>query len=148
MAWWLEGVTSKHFGWVRNPSEAIFSYFFSQGKNQKFFFPGKIGFFRKKTVFYREKSVFIGKNRYLSEKLVIFLRFFYFRFFHPKIFSSTTENRFFAKKSAEKNDFFCPCPHPVCVNLHSWLGVNTPMPCPSHCKLERVLALLVLCARL
>ena len=63
-------------------------------------------FFQKKSVFYLEISVFIGKNRYLSEKSAIFLRFFYFRFFHLKIFSSTTENRFFAEKSAEKNDFF------------------------------------------
>ena len=36
----------------------------------------------------------------------IFFRFFCRRFFHPKIFSTTTENRFFAEKSAEKIDFF------------------------------------------
>ena len=58
-----------HFGWVRNPSEANFSYFWNQGKNQKFFFPGKIGIFRKKSVFYREISVFIGKYRYFADFL-------------------------------------------------------------------------------
>ena len=24
MAWWLEDAISRHFGWVRNPSEAFF----------------------------------------------------------------------------------------------------------------------------
>ena len=108
MVWWLEGVTFRHFGWVRNPSEANFSYFWNQGKNQKFFFPGKIGIFRKKSVFYREISVFIGKYRYLSEKSAIFRRFFAIRFFHCKIFSRPTEIRFFSEKSADFGDFFVP----------------------------------------
>ena len=86
MTWWLEGATSRHFGWVRNPSEAIFSYFWSQGKN------------REKNQKFREKSDF-------SEKSAIFSDFFKFRFFIPKIVSNPTENRFFAEKSAQKNDF-------------------------------------------
>ena len=56
----------------------------------------------------REKIGFFLENRFLTEKSAIFLRFFYFRFFLPKIVSNLTENRFFAEKSAEKNDFFCP----------------------------------------
>ena len=54
MVWWLEGAISRHFGWVRNPSEAIFCIFLESGKKSKKNFPGKIGFYRK-------KSVFIGK---------------------------------------------------------------------------------------
>ena len=64
------------------------------GKNR--IFSGKIGFFR-------ENIGFFPKNRRF---LPIFFRFFCRRFFHPKIFSTTTENRFFAEKSAEKIDFF------------------------------------------
>ena len=71
----------------RKKLEIFFSW-----KNR--FFWGKIGFFREK------KFVF-------SEKSVIFLQFFYFRFFLPKIVSNPIENRFFAEKSVEKNDFFC-----------------------------------------
>ena len=55
MAWWLEGAISRHFGWVRNPSEAIFCIFLESGKKSK----------KKK---FQEKSVFIGKNRFFSEK--------------------------------------------------------------------------------
>ena len=55
--------------------------------------------------FFQEKSVFFGKNRYLSEKSAIFLRFFHTRFFHPKIFFNITEIRFFAEKSTEIGDF-------------------------------------------
>ena len=55
---------------------------------------------------FQEKSVFIGKNRFLLEKSVIFRRFFFSRFFHPNIFSSTTEIRFFSEKSVEISDFF------------------------------------------
>ena len=58
--------------------------------------PGK----KSEFFFFQEKSGFFGKYRYLSEKSAIFRRFFYFRFFHPKIFSSTAE------KSVEKTDFF------------------------------------------
>ena len=54
---------------------------------------------------FQEKSFFFfWKNRFFSEKSAMFLRFFYFRFFLPKIVSNPTENRFFAE--AEKNDFF------------------------------------------
>ena len=72
----------------------------------------------------RKKSEknFSRKNRYLSEKSAIFLRFFYFRFFHPKIFSSTTENRFFTEKSAEKNNFF------VHATTQSQPSPSTPSP--------------------
>ena len=62
MAWWLEDATSRHFGWVRNPSEAFVSHFWSQEKNQKIFFPGKIG----------KNRFFFGKNRDLSEIIEIF----------------------------------------------------------------------------
>ena len=60
---------------------------------------------REKSInfFSQEKSVFFGE---ISEKSAIFLRFFHTRFFHPKIFSSTTEIRFFAEKSVEIGDFF------------------------------------------
>ena len=34
MAWCLEGATSRHFGWVRNPPEALFFEFFG-AKEQK-----------------------------------------------------------------------------------------------------------------
>ena len=53
MAWWLEGAIFRHFGWVRNPSEAIFCI------------PVKIDFFR-------------GKNRFLSEKIGDFSPIFFF----------------------------------------------------------------------
>ena len=85
MAWWLEGATSKHFGWVRNPSKAIFSYFWSQGKN-------------------REKSKISGKYRIFSI-FPDFLLIFFFRFYFVKIVSMPPENRFFADKSVEKSDF-------------------------------------------
>ena len=42
----------------------------------------------------------------IQEKSVIFLRFFHTRFFHPKIFSNTTEIRYFVQKLAEIGDFF------------------------------------------
>ena len=88
MAWWLEGGTSRHFGWVRNSSEEIFHI---------------------SDFFFQEKSIFFGKISIFFEKSAIFLRFVYFLFFLPKIISNPNENRFFAEKSAEKNDFFCPC---------------------------------------
>ena len=53
----------------------------------------------------KPKKKNFGKYRYLSEKSAIFLQFFHTRFFHPKIFSSTTEIRFFVEKSAEIGDF-------------------------------------------
>ena len=102
MAWWLEGAIFRHFGWVRNPSEAIFSYFWSQEKNQKKIFPGNIGFYRGKIEFYR-------KNRRFSP-------IFFSRFFHPNIFSSTIEIRFFSEKSAEIGDFFV---HGLTTLFHS-----------------------------
>ena len=49
-----------------------------------------------------KKSDFFRK---ILEKSAIFLQFFYFRFFLPKIVFNPTKNRFFIKKSAEKNDF-------------------------------------------
>ena len=107
-------------GFETRPKQ-IFHIFGTREKIRNFFFLEKIGIFRKISVFYREISVFIGKNRYLSEKSVIFLRFFYFRFFHPKIFSSTAENRFFAEKSVEKTDFFVHDYHMVLLILgKSW----------------------------
>ena len=63
---------------------------------KKFEILGKIAFFRE-------------KNRVSSEKLAIFLRIFYFRFFLPKIVSNPTENDFWPKNRPKKNDFFCPC---------------------------------------
>ena len=63
-------------------------------------------FFIFQIFFFQEKSVFFGKISVFSEKSAIFLRFVYFRFFLPKIVSNPTENRFFAEKSAKKNDFF------------------------------------------
>ena len=44
------------------------------------------------------------KNRFLLEKSAIFLRFFFFRFFLPKIVSNPTENR----KIGQKNRFLLP----------------------------------------
>ena len=70
MAWWLEGATFRHFGWVRNPQEAFFFRLFEIfgvkeqkekiGKNQNF--GEKIGKCRK-------KSEIIGKSRKLLEKV-------------------------------------------------------------------------------
>ena len=81
---------------VQNLSEAIFSYFLSQ-----------------------------GKDRFLSKKSAIFLQFFYFRFFLPKIVSNSTENRFFAEKSAEKTIFlsFIRVRYPIITSLSSF-GTN------------------------
>ena len=53
-----------------------------------------------------EKSAISEKSVKNRRFFPIFPRFFCRRFFHSKIFSSTTENRFFAEKSAEKSDFF------------------------------------------
>ena len=57
----------------------------------------------------------ICKNRPFSEKsaenrrfIPIFPRFFTIRFFHPKIFSSTTEIQYFSEKSVDLDDFFVP----------------------------------------
>ena len=88
------------------PVRSNFFIFLEPREKSRNFFSRKNRFFRKISVFYREKSVFIGKYRYLSEKSAIFLRFFYFRFFLPKIVSNPIENRFFAEKSAEKADFY------------------------------------------
>ena len=64
MAWWLEGVTSMHFGWVRNPSEAIFSYFWSQGKSRE-----KIRnfFFQENQVFSENIGIYLKNQRFFSD---------------------------------------------------------------------------------
>ena len=67
--------------------------------------PGKIGFFREKTS--------------------IFLLFFYFRFFLPKIVSNPTENRFFVEKSAEKNDFLVLGVKEPLANIFIYLNIKT-----------------------
>ena len=74
-------------GGFETRQKQFFAYFWSQEKNQK------------KEIF-QEISVFIGKNQRF------FTDFFFFRFFHPNIFSSTTEIRFFSEKSTEIGDFF------------------------------------------
>ena len=35
MAWWLEGVTFRHFKWVKNFSKAFFKDFWSQKTKEK-----------------------------------------------------------------------------------------------------------------
>ena len=95
MAWWLEGVTSKHFGWVRNPSEAIFSNFLSKGTKRK----------------NREISDFSEKNWKFREnigKIGDFSRFFSSNFSQCKFFRSCPKIDFFGDKSAEKSDFLFP----------------------------------------
>ena len=59
-------------------------HFWSQEKNQKIFFSGKIGFFsgkigffQEKSVFFQKKSGFIGNYRDFSEKSTIFRRNFF-----------------------------------------------------------------------
>ena len=103
IAWWLEGVTSRHFGWVRNPSEAIFSYFWSQGKNWKkirnFFSQEKSGFFRK-------KSVFIGN---IDDFSPIFL----LPIFPPENLFQHHRKPIFRRKIGRKKRFFCPCLKPT-----------------------------------
>ena len=94
------------FGGFETGQKQFFYIFGAKGKNTKKKNSRKNRFFRKISVFYREKSVFLRKYRYLSEKSVIFLPFFYFRFFLPKIVSNPKENRFFAEKSVEKTDFY------------------------------------------
>ena len=69
---------------------------------KKFEILGKIAFFRE-------------KNRVSSEKLAIFLRIFYFRFFLPKIVSNPTENDFWPKNRPKKKRFFLS----LCVSQHS-----------------------------
>ena len=54
-----------------------FHIFGAREKIRKIFFQEKSVFLKKISVFYREISVFIGKNRYLSKKSAIFLRFFH-----------------------------------------------------------------------
>ena len=91
MTWWLEDATSRHFGWVRNPSEAFISHFWSQEKNQKIFFPGKIGFFSEKI------GIFPKNRRSFAE---IFLNDFSMDFSSP--LQPITE------KSADFSDFLFP----------------------------------------
>ena len=61
------GCISRHFGWVRNPSEAIFLHIFGVRKKiKKKKFPGKIGknrFLSVKIGFFRGKIGFYRKNR-------------------------------------------------------------------------------------
>ena len=103
-------------GGFETRQKQIFYIFGTREKIRNFFFQEKSGFFGK----YR---YFIEKYRYLSEKSAIFRRFFYFRFFHPKIFSSTAENRFFAEKSVEKTDFFVHgWTYEVGLILIGWVG--------------------------
>ena len=56
MAWWLEGATFRHFGWVRKPPKASFFFLdflrFLEPKNK-----------RKKQEKNRKKSEIIGKSR-------------------------------------------------------------------------------------
>ena len=91
MAWWLEGAISKHFGWVRNPLEAIFCIFLESGKKSK------KKFFQEKSVFFGEKSGFIGKNRFLSEQSAIFHRFFFSDFSLAKSFPGPQKSDFSRK---------------------------------------------------
>ena len=91
MAWWLEGVTSRHFGWVRNPSEAIFPYFWSRGKNRE----------KIRKFFFQEKSVFIRK---IGDFSPIFL----FLIFPPKNLFQHYRKPIFRRKIGRKKRFFCP----------------------------------------
>ena len=115
MAWWLEGAISRHFGWVRNSSEAIFCIFLESGKKKKKkisrknrFFSEKNRFLSVKIGFFRRKIGFIGKNRFYRKKSAIFRRFFFFRFFHCKIFSRPADFRFFSEKSANFGEILFP----------------------------------------
>ena len=93
MAWWLEGAISKHFGWVRNPSEATFCIFLESGKkSKKKKFPGKIGFYRK-------KSVFIGK-------IGDFSPIFFFDFSTAKSFPGPPKSDF-SPKNRPISAIFC-----------------------------------------
>ena len=105
MAWWLEDATSRHFGWVRNPSEAFFFTFLEPGKKSEIFFSRKN---REKSVFFRKKSGFIGNYRDFSEKSAIFRRNFFKRFFHGFFFSTPADNRKIDEKSADFFDFLFP----------------------------------------
>ena len=97
MAWWLEGVTSRHFGWVRNPSEAIFSYFLSQGTKRK---NRKISDFSAKNRKFQEN---IGKIGDFSR---FFAAFFSSNFFQCKFFRSRPKIDFSAI-NRPKNPIFC-----------------------------------------
>ena len=110
-------------GGFETRQKQFFAYFWSQEKN-------------KKKKFFQEKSIFIGKNRFLSEKSAIFLRFFFFRFFHPNIFSSTTEIRFFSEKSVEIGDFFFPCLH-IKHEVNIQHGINMETDIVRHRDLPR-----------
>ena len=100
MAWWLKGSTSRHFGWVQNSSKAIFSYFWSQGKNQKFFFSRKYRFFSGKICFFPgKKSVFfLKKRRFFSD-------FFTSDFSFPKSFPTQPKTDFSPKNQPKKMIF-------------------------------------------
>ena len=90
-------------GGFETRQKQFFHIFGAKGKNQKFFFSGKIGFFEK----YR---YFIGKNRYLSENIGIYRKT---AIFLLPIFPS--QNRFqpnrkpiFRRKIGRKNRFLLP----------------------------------------
>ena len=128
MPWWLKGITSRYFGWVRNPSEANFSYFWNQGKNQKFFFPGKIGIFRKISIFlsgnigiYRKISVFI-------EKIGDFSSIFLLPIFPPENLFQHRRKLIFCRKIDRKNRFFCPWQQLRCIIERRW---RSPREVPS-----------------
>ena len=89
MAWWLEGAFFRYFGWVRNPSEAIFCIFLESGKKSK-----------KK--FFQEKSVFIGKIGDFSP--------IFFSIFPLQNLFQAHRNPIFLRKIGQFRRFFCPCP--------------------------------------
>ena len=72
---------------------SIFFIFLEPGKNQKNFFPGKIGFFSEIIGIYPKNWRF-------------FAEIFSNDFFHGFFFSTPTDNRKTAEKSAEISDFF------------------------------------------
>ena len=84
MAWWLEGATSKHFGWVRNPSEAIFYIF---GAREKI------------------RNYFSGKNRFFPKNCQFFSDFFTFEFSFPKSFPTQLKIDFSSKNRPKKTIF-------------------------------------------
>ena len=78
------------------------------------FFSEKNRFLSVKIGFFRRKIGFIGKNRFYRKKSAIFRRFFFFRFFHCKIFSRPADFRFFSEKSANFGEILFPgCMRPA-----------------------------------
>ena len=68
MAWWLEGVTSKHLSGFETHQKQFFYIFGAREKIRFFFskknrvFSEKIGILSGNIGIYRKKSVFIGKT--------------------------------------------------------------------------------------